>query len=62
MANYGTYGGATFDRAAVVPSRTDTILVTSTEYNDAGQAYKTIDPAGREDRQVFDDAGRVVKA
>jgi len=62
VANYGTYGGATFDRAAVVPSRTDTILVTSTEYNDAGQAYKTIDPAGREDRQVFDDAGRVVKA
>ena len=61
VANYGTYGGATFDRAGVVPSRTDTILVTSTEYNDAGQAYKTVDPAGREDRQVFDNAGRVVK-
>ena len=61
VANYGTYGGATFDRASVVPNRTDTILVTSTDYNDAGQAYKTIDPAGREDRQLFDDAGRVVK-
>ena len=61
VANYGTYGGATFDRAAVVPNRTDTILVTSTEYDDAGQAYKTIDPAGREDRQVFDNAGRVIK-
>ena len=61
VANYGTYSGATFDRASVVPNRTDTILVTSTEYSDAGQAYKTIDPAGREDRQVFDDAGRVVK-
>ena len=61
VAAYGTYGGATFDRAAVVPNRTDTILVTSTEYNDAGQAYKTVHPAGREDRQVFDDAGRVVK-
>ena len=61
VANYGTYGGATFDRASVVPSRTDTILVTSTEYNDAGQAYKTVDSAGREDRQVFDDAGRVVE-
>ena len=61
VANYGTYGGATFDRAGVLPSRTDTILVTSTEYNNAGQAYKTVDPAGREDRQVFDDAGRVVK-
>ena len=61
VANYGTYGGATFSRASVVPNRTDTILVSSTEYNDAGQAYKTVDPAGREDRQVFDDAGRVVK-
>ena len=61
VANYGTYGGATFDRASIVPNRTDTILVTSTEYNDAGQAYKTIDPAGREDRQLFDDAGRMVK-
>ena len=61
VANYGTYGGATFSRASVVPSRTDTILVTSTDYNAAGQAYKTTDPAGREDRQVFDDAGRVIK-
>ena len=61
VANYGTYGGATFDRTSVVPNRTDTILVTSTDYNDAGQAYKTVDPAGREDCQLFDDAGRVVK-
>ena len=60
-ANYGTYGGATFSRAAIVPTRTDTILVTSTEYDDAGQAYKTTDPAGREDRQLFDDLGRVTK-
>ena len=62
VAEYGTYGGATFDRAAVVPNRTDTILVTSTEYNDAGQAYKTIDPAGKEHRTMFDAAGRKVKA
>jgi RHS repeat-associated protein len=61
VANYGTYGGATFSRASVVPTRTDTILVTSTDYNDAGQAYKTTDPAAREDRQMFDDAGRVVR-
>ena len=61
VADYGTYGGATFSRASVVPNRTDTILVSSTEYNDAGQAYKTVDPAGREDRQVFDNARRVVK-
>ena len=62
VAEYGTYGDASFDRAAVVPNRTDTILVKSTDYNDAGQAYKTIDPAGKEHRTVFDDAGRTVKA
>lgn len=61
VAEYGTYGGATFDRAAVVPNRTDTILVTSTEFNDAGQAYKTVDPAGKEHRTVFDDRARKVK-
>ena len=61
VANYGTNGGTSVTRSSTVPTRSDTILVTSTEYNDGGQAYKTIDPAGREDRHVFDDAGRVVK-
>ncbi len=61
VANYGTNGGSAVTRPSSVPPRSDTILVTSTEYNDGGQAFKTIDPAGREDRQVFDDAGRVVK-
>jgi len=36
--------------------------VTSTEFDSAGNAYKTIDPASREDRQEFDDAGRVTKS
>ena len=62
VAEYGTYGGATFDRAAIVPTRTDTILVNSTEYDDAHNAYKTIDPAGKEHRTVFDDRARKVKA
>ena len=35
--------------------------MTTTEYDSAGQAYQTIDPAGREDRQEFDAAGRVTK-
>ena len=42
---------------STVPARSDTVLVTTTEFDSAGQAYKTIDPAGREDRQEFDDAG-----
>ena len=62
MAEYGTYGGTTFDRAAIVPTRTDTILVNSTEYDDAGNAYKTIDPAGKEHRTVFDDRARKIKS
>ena len=43
------------------PDRSDDILVTTTEYDSAGNAYKTIDPADREDRQEFDAAGRVTK-
>jgi len=37
------------------------VLVTSTEFNARAEAFKTIDPAGREDRMEFDDAGRQVK-
>jgi hypothetical protein len=44
-----------------VPARADDVLVTTTEFNSRGEAYKTIDPAGREDRVVFDHAGRQTK-
>ena len=46
-ANYGT---DTLDRTAqtTVPARSDFVLVTTTEYNDCGEAFKTVDPAGRE--------------
>ncbi len=60
-ANYGTNGGSTLTRPSTVPARSDNVLVTSTGYDDAGMAYQTINPMGREDRQVFDDAGRVTK-
>ena len=62
VANYGTNGDSALTRPGTVPSRSDTVLVTTTEFDSAGQAYKTIDPAGREDRQVFDHAGRVTKS
>ena len=62
VANYGTNGDSALTRPDTVPARSDTVLVTTTEFDSAGQAYKTIDPAGREDRQEFDDAGRVVKS
>jgi len=41
------------------PTRSDTILVTATAYNDAGEAWKMIDPLAIEMRKEFDDAGRM---
>ena len=57
-AAYGTNGGTALVRPDTIPDRSDTVLVTTTGYNDAGEAFQTIDPAGREDRQFFDAAGR----
>src|SRR5262249_46185652 len=39
----------------------DTLHVSETEYDAAGNAFKSVDPAGREQRQEFDDAGRRTK-
>jgi YD repeat-containing protein len=61
-AAYGTNGGTALVRPDTIPDRSDTVLVTTIGYNDAGEAFQTIDPAGREDRQFFDAAGRTVKA
>ena len=63
VAAYGNQANdsTAFSRPATVPTRSETILVTSTEYNDNGEAFKTIDPAGKEDRTEFDDAGRRTK-
>jgi RHS repeat-associated protein len=60
-ANYGDNGGAWFTHSSTIPSRSDTVLVQSIEYNSEGESYKSIDPAGKEDRTFYDDAGRVVK-
>lgn len=60
-AAYGTNGGTALDRPDTIPQRSDTVLLTSTGYNDTGEAFQTIDPAGREDQQFFDAAGRTVK-
>jgi hypothetical protein len=61
-ADYGTNGdGSKPSRPSSAPASSDTVLVSTTEYNSDGEGYKTIDPAGREDRQEFDDAGRVAR-
>ena len=61
VVNFGTNGGSTLTRPSTVPARSDLEQVTTTEFNAKGEAYKTIDPADREDRQEFDQAGRLTK-
>ncbi len=60
MANYGTNGGSAHTRVTTIPTRSDDILVTETFYDDAGQAWKTVDPADREMHTAFDDLGRTL--
>jgi hypothetical protein len=38
-----------------------TVLVSSTSYNQRGEPFQSIDLAAKEDRAVFDDAGRPIK-
>lgn len=60
-ANYGTNGADAFTRPDTIPARSDTVLVNSTAYNDAGEAWQTIDPQETENWSEFDDAGRTTK-
>jgi len=58
-AEYGTNGGSNFDRDGLsVPSRSDTVLVTSYTYDPAQGYTETTDPRGLVARVVVDDAGR----
>ncbi len=61
-ANYGVVDQTQlpFVRPDQIPT-TDPVevLVTTTAYDDAGRPYSNTDPAGRESRVLYDDAGRV---
>lgn len=59
--NYGTNNDTTLSRPTTPPSRSDTELVTTTDYNDAGEAYKITDPKALETRTTRDHAGRVTQ-
>jgi RHS repeat-associated protein len=58
----GTNAGAAWTRPGAVPARSDTILVTSTAYDDAGRAFRVTDPRGLEGRTYYDLLGRSTKA
>ncbi|HBS28148.1 MAG TPA: hypothetical protein DEB06_01565, partial [Phycisphaerales bacterium] len=58
---YGTYNAANWDRDGLsVPARSDTALVTSGSYDDAGRRKDTTDPRAQVSRTEYDDAGRVI--
>lgn len=57
-ADYGTNGGSTLSRSSTTPTRSDTILVTSQVYDDAGNMESTTDPADMVTKMEYDTAGR----
>jgi hypothetical protein len=60
-ANYGTNGGSEPARSETIPARSDSVLVTSFEFNERGELVRTIDPKETVTVREFDDAGRLVK-
>jgi RHS repeat-associated protein len=61
VVDVGSNGGSSYTRPSSAPSRSDTVLVTTTAYNSAGLAWKLTDPRGIETRSTFDALGRVTK-
>jgi YD repeat-containing protein len=57
----GTNGGSSYTRPGSVPSRSDTVLVTSVTYDSAGLVYEVTDPKGVVTRTTYDDLGRTTK-
>jgi len=60
-ADYGSNGGQAPVRPGVAPTRSDTILVSTTLYKDSGDANRTIDPMGIETHWENDHLGRRLK-
>jgi|GEM_PF-268111 len=60
QADVGTNGGAAWARPAAVPARSDTTLVTTTDYDSAGRVLEVTDAAGQITRILYDDLGRAI--
>jgi RHS repeat-associated protein len=58
--NVGTNGGAIYVRPGAVPIRSDSVLVTSYEFDEAGRVQDVMDPRGIVARSVHDPLGRTV--
>ncbi|QGQ25646.1 hypothetical protein F1728_24495 [Gimesia benthica] len=59
--NYGTNGGTSLTRTSTIPSRSDTVLVTSKSYDSAGRFYQTTDPAEKVIQTEYDARGREIQ-
>ena len=57
-ADVGTNGGSSYTRPGSVPSRSDTVHVTSTAYDAAGNVQSITDPRGIITQYAYDLAGR----
>jgi len=60
-ADYGTNGGTTLSRPSTIPTRSDTVLVNSSTYDDAGNTETSTDPAGTVTKYEYDNVGRQTK-
>ena len=58
--NVGTNGGSAWTRPASVPSDSDTVLVTHTNYDNGGRVLDTIDPRGIKAGNFYDLLGRTL--
>src|SRR5260370_14851714 len=54
----GTNGGTAYTRPSSVPSASDTVLVSLTNYNGAGWVDSTTDPRGLVAKNLYDALGR----
>jgi hypothetical protein len=59
--NVGTNGGSAYTPPSSVPSRSDTVLVTSYNYTAAGWLDTTTDPRGIVEKDYHDALGRLTK-
>jgi RHS repeat-associated protein len=61
VADYGTNGGSVPTRPSSPPASSDTVLVTSYSYNDAGHVEDMVSPRDKVTRMEYDDLGRVIR-
>jgi YD repeat-containing protein len=60
-ADYGTNGGSALARPSTIPVRSDTVLVSSTQYDSTGAVQAMTDPAGTVTFFTYDATGREVQ-